>query len=326
MKRFLLGSLCFLYFQFTASAQPLSVIFDSDMGPDYDDVGAITLLHAFADDGKANILATVASTKYENVAAVFSVFNTYFQKPNIPIGVPKGQALDLRDVQHWSDSIVKNYPHAINSNKDVPDAVALYRRILSIQPDTSVTIITVGFLTNLKNLLQSKPDMFSSLTGAQLVEKKVKQLVSMAGKFPSGSEFNINRDFIAAKYVYDNWPSKILFSGFEIGEKIKCGLPLIHNDSIKNSPVKDVFRISIPLAAEDSLGRKSWDETAVLVGVSGYNDWYTLKQGKIIISDKDGSNTWVDDEHSKQYYLVEKTSPAVVRKLIDELIMRQPKK
>ena len=151
----------------------------------------------------------------------------------------------------------------------MPDAVTLYRRILAIQPDKSVTIITVGFLTNLKNLLQSKADMFSPLSGEQLVKQKVKQLVSMAGKFPAGSEFNINRDFLSAKYVYENFPAPVLFSGFEIGEKIKCGIPLIQNDSIVQSPVKDVFRISIPLAKEDSAGRKSWDETAVLVGVQG---------------------------------------------------------
>jgi len=307
------------------NAQPLSVIFDSDMGPDYDDVGAITLLHAFADDGKANILATIASTRYDNVAAVFNVFNTYFNRPNIPIGVPKGEALDLRDFQHWSDSVVKNYPHAINSNKDVPDAVALYRRVLAIQPDKSVTIITVGFLTNLKNLLQSKADMFSPLTGEQLVKQKVKQLVSMAGKFPAGSEFNVNQDFEASKYAYDNWPTPVLFSGFEIGEKIKVGLPLIHNDAIQNSPIKDVFRIAIPMAAEDSAGRKSWDETAVLVGVLGYENWYDVKQGKIVVSDKDGSNTWVDDKTSNQYYLVEKAPPADVKKLIEELIQHQPK-
>lgn len=306
------------------NAQPVSVIFDSDMGPDYDDVGAIALLHAFADKGEVNILATIASTKYDDVAAVFSAFNTYFKRPNIPIAVPKGEALELRDFQHWTDSVVKNYPHAVNSNRDVPDAVALYRRVLAIQPNNSVTIITVGFLTNLKNLLQSKADMFSPLNGEQLVQQKVKQLVSMAGKFPLGSEFNINRDFIAAKYVFDHFPSPVLFSGFEIGEKIKCGIPLIQNDSIIQSPVKDVFRISIPQAKEDSAGRKSWDETAVLVGVKGYKDWYTVKQGKIIISDKDGSNTWMDDKTSKQYHLVEKAEPAVVQELIDKLIMHKP--
>ncbi|MFT4153183.1 nucleoside hydrolase [Parafilimonas sp.] len=307
-------------------AQPVQVIFDSDMGPDYDDVGAIALLHAFADEGKANILATIASTKYTDVAVVFSVFNTYFKRPDIPIAVPKGEAPDLRDFQHWSDSIVKNYPHAVNSNRDVPDAVALYRRVLAIQPNNSVTIITVGFLTNLKNLLQSKADMFSPLSGEQLVKQKVKQLVSMAGRFPAGSEFNINKDFVAAKYVFDHFPAPVLFSGFEIGEKIKCGIPLIQNDSIEQSPVKDVFRISIPQAKEDSAGRKSWDETAVLVGVKGYKDWYTVQQGKIIISDKDGSNTWMDDKTSKQYHLVEKAQPAVVQELIDRLIMYKPGK
>lgn len=325
MKKLLFINFCFLFLFPAMAKQNLNVIFDSDMGPDYDDVGAITLLHAFADDGKANILATIASTKYNNVAAVFNVFNSYFKRPNIPIGVPKGEALELRDEQHWTDSIVKNYPHAINTNKDVPDAVALYRRILSIQQDKSVTIITVGFLTNLKNLLQSKADMFSPLSGSDLVKQKVKQLVSMAGKFPSGSEFNINQDFPASKYVYENWPTPVLFSGFEIGEKIKVGLPLIHNASIRNSPVKNVFRISIPQAAEDSAGRKSWDETAVLVAVLGYENWYIVKYGKINISDKDGSNTWIDDVHGKQAYLVEKVSPAVVQKLIDGLIQHQPK-
>src|SRR5678815_5647409 len=76
------------------------VIFDSDMGPDYDDVGAITLLHAFADSGYAKILATVASTKYEGVAAVLNVLNTYFKKLEILIGVPRGRALELKDKQH----------------------------------------------------------------------------------------------------------------------------------------------------------------------------------------------------------------------------------
>src|SRR5438552_13514409 len=97
-----------------------SIIFDTDMGPDYDDVGAITMLHAFADSGYAKILATVASTKYEGVAAVLNVFNTYFKKPGIPIGVPKGRALELKDKQHWTDSLIKNYPHKIKSNDDAP--------------------------------------------------------------------------------------------------------------------------------------------------------------------------------------------------------------
>ncbi|HET9824118.1 MAG TPA: hypothetical protein VFP87_02225, partial [Chitinophagaceae bacterium] len=93
--------------------KPIAIIFDSDMGPDYDDVGAITLLHAFADSGYVKILATVASTKYEGVAAVFNVFNSYFRRPGLPIGVPKGKALELKDWQHWTDTLIAKYPHDI---------------------------------------------------------------------------------------------------------------------------------------------------------------------------------------------------------------------
>ena len=141
-----------------ASAQkpkPIPVIFDSDMGPDYDDVGAITLLHAFADSGYVKILATTASTKYEGVAAVFNVLNTYFKKPNILIGVPKWNALELKDNQHWTDSLLQNYPHKIKKNDEVLNATEVYRRSLASQADKSVTIITVGFLTNLADLLRS---------------------------------------------------------------------------------------------------------------------------------------------------------------------------
>src|SRR3954447_19759770 len=103
----------FLFSGLTMKAQSnkaLPVIFDTDMGPDYDDVGAITLLHAFADSGRAKILATIASTKYEGVAGVFSVLNTYFNRPDIPVAVPKGNAIEQRDWQHWTDTLLAKYP------------------------------------------------------------------------------------------------------------------------------------------------------------------------------------------------------------------------
>jgi inosine-uridine nucleoside N-ribohydrolase len=303
--------------------KPVAIIFDSDMGPDYDDVGAITLLHAFADSGEAKILATVASDKYPNAAAVLSVFNTYFKKPNIPIGVVKGNAVNKGDWQHWSDTLITRYPHKIKSNDDAEDAVTVYRRVLSEQPDNSVTIVTVGFLTNLANLVNSKPDKYSELDGITLVHKKVKRLVSMAGKFPEGKEFNVYMDSASSQTVFSKWPTEVIFSGFEIGEKIKTGLPLVQNNSIQNSPTRDVFRICLPMAQEDNNGRSSWDETAVLVAVRGYEPYYETQSGAIIVND-DGSNSW-DEEGSKQYYLVEKLPHEEVQHLLDRLIQHQPK-
>lgn len=301
----------------------LPVIFDTDIGPDYDDVGAITLLHAFADSGKAEILATMASNKYEGVAAVLNVFNTYFHRPGIPIGVPKGKAVNLRDSQHWTDTILKKYPHAIKTNSEAADAVTLYRKILAQQPDTSVVIITTGFLTNLSGLLQSGPDSISPLDGRQLVTKKTLLLVSMAGSFPEGREFNVFMDSTASRYVYGNWPTPVLFSGFQIGVKIKTGLPLIHNAAIRNSPVKDVFRIAIPQAAEDSAGRSSWDETAVLIAIAGNRPWYSLQRGFIHVA-PNGSDIWEPSPEGRHYYILETRAPSEVQNVINRLLMHQP--
>jgi inosine-uridine nucleoside N-ribohydrolase len=320
---------CFLvlfFSMFNLNAQkqkPVSIIFDSDIGPDYDDVGAITLLHAFADSGEAKILATVASDKYPNAAAVLSVFNTYFKKPDIPVGIVKGNAVNMPDEQHWSDTLVAKYPHKIRSNDEAEDATTVYRRVLSQQPDNSVTIVTVGFLTNLANLMGSKPDKYSSLDGLALIHKKVKRLVSMAGKFPEGKEFNIFMDSIASQQVFSKWPTEVIFSGFEIGEKIKTGLPLVQNNAIQNSPTKDVFRICLPMAEEDHNGRSSWDETAVFVAVKGFEPYYNVESGSIIVND-DGSNSW-DKDGTNQYYLVEKLPHEQVQQLINDLIQHQPK-
>ena len=302
--------------------KPVPVIFDSDMGPDYDDVGAIALLHAFADSGYIKILATIASTKYEGVAAVFNVLNTYFKRPGVLIGVPKGKALELKDFQHWTDTILQNYPHKIKKNDETISATEAYRRSLASQPEKSVTIITVGFLTNLADLLRSPPDKYSTLNGKELVYKKVKRLVCMAGGFPAGNEFNVRMDSAASQYVFNNWPTAILFSGVEIGFTIMTGLPLVNNRLIKNSPVKDVYRISIPLSKQDSAGRMSWDQTAVLIAVKGYQPWWKIETGKMIVADN-GSNTW-SKQSSLHSYIVEAQPPSVAQEFINKLMMHQP--
>lgn len=304
--------------------KPVPIIFDTDIGPDYDDVGAITMLHAFADSGEAKILATIASNKNPPIAAVLSVYNTYFNRPEIPIGVPKGAGVNLPAKQGWDTIVVARYPHVIKNNQQAADAVVLYREILSKQPDNSVTIVTVGFLTNLANLLNSNSDLFSPMTGKELVKKKVKLLVSMAGKFPKGSEFNVDRDIPASKKVIADWPTHIIFSGFEIGVEILTGLPLINNNSIQNSPVKEVFAISIPFDPQDKNGRMSWDETAVLVAVRGWEKYYSLNAGRFVINN-DGSNAW-DNTGKGHFHLVKKKSVTEMTALINQLIMHQPVK
>ncbi|HEY6505607.1 MAG TPA: nucleoside hydrolase [Chitinophagaceae bacterium] len=307
--------------------KPVPVIFDTDIGPDYDDVGAMALLHAFADQGECTILATMASNKFKFTGPVLDILNTYFKRPGIPVGVVRGNAVEIGAIQKWDSMLVSKYPHDLRNNEQAEDALTLYRKILGAANDNSVTIITVGFFTNMSNLLNSSPDQYSPLNGKELVRQKVKQLVSMAGCFDGRmgafKEFNVKMDAPASQNVFDNWPGTILFSGFEIGAKIFTGLPIV-NSSISHSPVKDVFAWSIPLDPQDKNGRMSWDETAVLVAVRGAASYYDLVAGKII-SKPDGSNTW-DLNGNGHYFLKEKMPVVEITKLLDELIMHQPRK
>jgi hypothetical protein len=71
------------------NSQAVPVIFDSDMGPDYDDVGAITLLHALGDSGQVRILATIASTKYNGVSLRNECVQYLFQQARVfPLRFP----------------------------------------------------------------------------------------------------------------------------------------------------------------------------------------------------------------------------------------------
>ena len=75
----------------TDRMEPVHLILDTDLGPDYDDVGAVALMHALADSGQVNVLATLSSNKDERVIPCIEVLNTYFKRPNLPVGAPKSE-------------------------------------------------------------------------------------------------------------------------------------------------------------------------------------------------------------------------------------------
>ncbi len=302
----------------------IKIILDTDIGPDYDDVGAMAVLHAMADSGKIQILGTFSSNRDSLVVPTIEVLNTWFGRPEILTGSPKKEGVSISSSQHWPDSLVSRFPHKIKSSRLAPDAVAGYRQILAAQPDHSVTIVTIGFLTNLSNLLQSQPDQVSQLNGKELVAKKVKRLVSMAGGFPSGKEFNIYMDSPASKYCFENWPTEIVFSGFEIGEKVKTGLRLVHHSGIDN-PVREAFRIAMYGSKEDRGGRMSWDQTAVIIAVYGPDPFFTSVKGTIRVN-PDGSNKWDDNPEGKHSYVKFKMTPESISKFIEDRMMHIPVK
>lgn len=314
-----------VFTSFNKKYPAVNIIFDTDIAPDYDDVGAMALLHAFADEGEANILATISSNAFETTGPTISVLNTYFNRPDIPIGVTKKEFPNKECPQKWAQDIIKKYPHSLKSNDEAMDAVALYRKVLASQADNSVTIVTVGFFTNLAGLLDSKGDAYSPLDGKTLVAKKVKRLVSMAASLKdgnSGYEFNVLTDAAASKKVFEEWPTPVILSGFEIGEKILTGISLINNHEIQNSPVKDAFAIALA-KDKNTIGRNSWDETTVLVAVRGIKPWFEFRKINLAVL-PDGKDSIIPGD--KFMYLTFKQTPAQIGKVIEKLMMHQPPK
>src|SRR5690606_15102860 len=123
----------------------------------------------------------------------------------LPIGIPSEAAPNFTAPNNWNDSIINRYAPELRT-KNYPSAVNVYRRVLAGQPDNSVTIVTVGFLSNISDLLDSEADEYSALSGGDLVKAKVKHLVAMAGGFPEGSEFNINQHAAASANAIQKWP------------------------------------------------------------------------------------------------------------------------
>jgi hypothetical protein len=145
----------------------------------------------------------------------------------------------------------------------------------------------------------------------------------MAGWFPKGREYNLLTDSAASANVFNNWPTTVIFSGFEIGKEIKTGLGLVNDVSV-DGPVKDVFAFCIPKAKEDSAGRMSWDETTVLVAIRGAKPYFGLERGHIVI--EGGNNTWKNDKNGSQYYLTKALPDNEMAAIIESYMKHKAKR
>jgi len=304
------------------SVSSLPVIWDTDIGPDFDDAGALAMLHRLADKGQIHLLATISCNGYANSPQVLHVFNSWYGRPHLPVGrADTAYAPVVPDGCHWTDSVLANaaFRKQQSSADTSQDAIRLYRKLLAAAADHSVVIISTGFFSNLASLLQSPPDQLAPDPGLQLVRRKVKYLVSMAGYFPEGREFNVYNDTRAAAYVADHWPTPIIFSGFEIGDSVFTGLPLLQ-PHLPESPLRQTFRVGLHCWHEVETGHPSWDETAVLAALDTTHQLFALEPGRIIIH-PDGSNAWEHRSDGRQYYLIPKTSRSELAQLINGYLL-----
>lgn len=255
----------------TAVQSPPGIILDTDFRSDVDDVGALALLNALADNGECSILGVVASQTGPWVVGAINAVNTWYGRGDVPIGL---SPVDDQRFDDYYAPVVGNperYP-STQSNATAPDSTTLYRRLFHKAADQSVIVVVIGGQTCVHRLLLSPADWEGDgsigRTGRELIAAKVRKLVIMGGNFtdPNQREHNINLDLDAAQSVAESWPTPIVYSGFEIGHLVMTGGALTNPDA---NPVAKAYELFPAGGIGNIASSSSFDQTALYYAVRG---------------------------------------------------------
>ena len=317
--------------QSDSSGRPVPLIFDTDIGNDCDDVLAMGVIHSLQSRGECELLAVTITKDHELAAPFTDCVNTFYGRGEIPIGVCRSGVTPavgkFNVLAGQKDNGTDRYEHDLRSGKDAPDAVDVLRKVLAAADDQSVVIAQVGFSTNLANLLRSTPDQHSSLSGKELVNKKVRLLCAMAGAFtkiPNNKgelydhrEYNVIKDLESSKYLAENWPTSIVWSGFEIGLNLRYPHQSIEQDYdyVEHHPLSEAYVLYNPPPHD----RPTWDLTAVLYGVRPNRGYFDISPPGQVTVDAEGLTHFHPQENGRDRYLIlrdeqkGKTSEALVQ-------------
>ena len=303
-----------------AAAEPARLILDTDMSGDCDDAGALALIHALADRGECTLLAVVTNRKDKTNASAAAVdaINTYYGRPGIPIGTDKAGGVALQRTSPYAAALRDGFPNRIGPDDRAPDAFDIYRRALAAQPDGSVTICSIGALSNLAELWRRAPG---------LVRQKVRRLVVMAGQFPRSPRPETNAAIhpAATKLVAEQWPTEIVWHGWEVGNALITGAALKQTPA--TNPVRRAYELK-PFGKRPAIegGQPSWDQGAALYAVRGPEPalWEVVRGGRVRADDQ-ANTTWEPDSASRHAYVKIQGDPAKLAAVIEALMAQPPK-
>lgn len=309
MKKLVL-LLTMLCFGFGMRAQRMNVIFETDMGNDVDDALAIDMLYKYNKQKRINLMAVMLNKEGEFPPKYIDLLNTWYGQKRIPIGVSPRADKSLVAGTNYTQVVCEKldekgkplYKRSIKDYSKLLSAVKLYRKLLAKAEDASVTIVSVGFSTNLALLLDTKADEYSPLTGKELIAQKVKRLVTMAGHIenPKYAEYNVVNDVAACQRVFNEWPTPIYMSPFELGLQVRYPAQSIENDFTwtKHHPIVDSYKVYLK-KIED---RPTWDLTAVLYAIDPQQFFNISPAGKIVVTNE-GYTHYKQDAAGKHFYL-----------------------
>lgn len=311
---------------------PINVIFDTDMGNDIDDALALDMLYKYMDSGKMNVLAIMNNKDSQHSTEYIDIMNTWYGYSNIPIGKLE-DGVTINDYVNYAQKVCNleengqpMFKRTLSRYDDLLDSHILYRKILAEQPDSSVTVISVGFSTNIARLLETSADEYSPLSGKELIAKKVKLLSVMGGCFKEKprKEFNIINDVPSAQKLFSEWPTTIVVSPFAVGEKIQFPAKVIENDF--NWEPKHLLVKSYINYRPMPYNRATWDLTSVLYVAEPDSTFFGKSaKGNISVTD-DGYTVFEASSTGLHTYLsVDSIQASKVKDYFIRLITLKPK-
>jgi inosine-uridine nucleoside N-ribohydrolase len=309
---------------------PVRLIFDSDVGNDIDDALALGVIHALESRRECKLLAVTISKDNAHCAPFVDLVNTFYGRPDVPIGVVRGGATP-EDSRYLTETVAARddgqprYPHDLTASADAPEAVSLLRQTLAAEGDGRVTIVVVGFSTNLARLLDSPADEASPLAGSELVARKCRLLVMMAGMFSADrrKEYNVYVDAEAARRVLRDWPTEVVVSGFEIGSAITYPAASIERDFryVRHHPLREAYE----LYGQMPYDRETWDLTAVLHAVRPNRGYFDLSEPGEIEVDDELVTQFTSSAAGRRRYLTASPEQAIrVREALVQLASQPP--
>lgn len=320
--------------QESRAAEPVRVIFDTDVGNDVDDALALGLLHALESRGHCRLLG-VTITKNDPLAVRYvDAINTFYGRPDVPVGsgreAVKTEPSKFLPLAEAMDDGRPRYPHDLQEPQ-APESKQLLRRLLAAEPDGSVVLVQVGFFSNLAGLLDTPADSHSPLTGKELIQKKVRLLSVMAGAFQTIQsnnhycEYNVIKDIPAAQKLALQWPTPIIWSGFEIGIAAPYPAVSIERDFgyVKHHPLAESYQLYLPTPHE----RPTWDLTSVLYAVLPDRGFFGTSPAGRVTVEADGFTRFAPDGKGPHKFLtMDPVQQARVREAFQQLCSEPPQR
>jgi inosine-uridine nucleoside N-ribohydrolase len=306
--------------------EPIAVIIDTDVGNDIDDVQALQMLFNYEKEGIIELKGITISKANPYVIEYIDAYCRFNNKENIPLGyVYNGVNPDYgKYIRQTLDTVIagNKIMLAARSVRDsLPKSYKLLRKLLSEQEDTSVVFIAVGPETNLERLLSSPADEYSDMNGVDLVRRKVRLLSVMGGLYGNEYDFpewNIIQDLKAAQKVFAEWPTKIVASGWELGNKLLFPHQSILNDFPDS--YKHPLCVSYKMYDKMPYDRPCWDLTSVLYAIEPEKNHFGLSEKGRIVIDSSGKSVFTPDPNGKHQYLT--ISPEKINSTLQTIVNR----